>query len=322
MSQYRNVVVDGAFLCRRAFEANGERALWGAAIGKLLELQVSHRPTVLLFALEGQSGYMRQAFIDHAQQGGLKVKDYKADRKPTPPIFHEAVAELREVLPALGVAQARSVGEADDIAATVARTWMMPTLLWTADKDWFQLVADGVHLKKPDLTPRPPGLPEGERWRGPDTIFTARSIGRLSSNLNGTKVSGLTARGWFNLITLAGKKGEVPGLPGCGPMTAGRILGHCPDFVDLVLYNDEEEAEAQLLGGARKLSKWAGIAADNRPLLQLSRDLATRYTVELEVTPAAPDFDLAEAWLVERDLEYLINRLQGDSTGAAEPLPF
>jgi DNA polymerase-1 len=81
------------------------------------------------------------------------VADYKANRAPMPSDLAEQVPLVREACEALGVPVLTFAGfEADDVIGTLARQAHeagFDVALVTGDKDFFQLVADGIKVYNP-----------------------------------------------------------------------------------------------------------------------------------------------------------------------------
>ncbi len=83
--------------------------------------------------------------------------DYKANRAPMPPDLAEQIPLVREACEALGVPILTSPGfEADDVIGTLAvqaQAAGFDVAIVTGDKDFFQLVGDGIRV----FNPRDPG---------------------------------------------------------------------------------------------------------------------------------------------------------------------
>ncbi|HKV98244.1 MAG TPA: DNA polymerase I [Vicinamibacterales bacterium] len=81
------------------------------------------------------------------------VKDYKANRAPMPPDLAEQAPIVREACEALGVPVLTSERfEADDVIgtlATAAHQARFDVAIVTGDKDFFQLVTDGIRVYNP-----------------------------------------------------------------------------------------------------------------------------------------------------------------------------
>ena len=329
MTEYRCAVIDSSFLSRRAFEANGPGAMFGAAVALYCRLVRDFWVGQVVFAWEARG----------AEKGAFRRRissDYKSRRKPPPQEYIDACEELQRALPLLGAWQAWSPAEADDVAYTISREWPGPHLLWSADHDWAQFVTAGVHLLRPDCSQRPRDVAPDE-WRRPgDTLVTPENI---------VEATRLTAAGWFEVLCLAGDPtDDIPGLPRVGRMRAEAIHRACPTLVrDLTQMHDvDKEPPEAICRDLRALcaatepamAQWVEVAIREVDALRLSAALVQPYLVELTVEPPRDDgLDELRTWLeghgLEAMLEQVIRLLPGDDDwGAAdgglghEDLPF
>lgn len=220
---YRYIIIDGQFLCRRAWEASDHKpdAVFGAALGKVAQLRQQHHGAAIVIAWDGDGG-LRKSMDD----------GYKAGRKSPAKEYTETVHSLCALLPLVGVTQVRGLldghdAEADDVAWTISRLWLGPHALWSADKDWLQCVTISCHLLKPDTRRRPDGIPPDMPWRDPDKVITAVNI---------VKETGRTALGWHAYLALAGDSVDgIKGLPRVGAKRAADMLAAVPNLVELLL---------------------------------------------------------------------------------------
>ena len=79
--------------------------------------------------------------------------DYKANRAPMPPDLKDQIPWVHEACEAMGVPILTSEGfEADDVIGTLARQAAaagFEVAIVTGDKDFFQLVGDGIRVYNP-----------------------------------------------------------------------------------------------------------------------------------------------------------------------------
>ena len=299
---YRYIVIDGQFLCRRAWEASDHKpdAVFGAALGKVAQLRQQHHGAAIVIAWDGDGG-LRKSMDD----------GYKAGRKLPAKEYTETVNNLCALLPLVGVTQVRGSlnghdAEADDVAWTISRHWLGPHALWSADKDWLQCVTISCHLLKPDTRRRPDGIPQGVSWREPDAVISAANI---------VKETGRTATGWHAYLALAGDSVDgIKGLPRVGAKRAADMLAAVPNLVELLLdgatcqtcdgagrtiYSAEEfkgcpDCNDGFVPGddvarhqARKdatMTRWVEHAITHRDALRHSSDLVRLYFVDLDTT--------------------------------------
>lgn len=130
--------------------------------------------------------------------------DYKAHRPPLPDDLRVQIAPLHELVEALGYPLLCVPGvEADDVLGTLMREAHetgVPVLLATADKDFAQLVTDGVRLVN-TMT---------------NTTLDAAAVEAKYA---------VTVAQFIDYLALVGDTVDnVPGVPGCGPKTAAKWL--------------------------------------------------------------------------------------------------
>jgi len=287
MEGYQQVIVDGPFLTRRAYEANGLQALLGASLGTLIGLMRTYEPVDLYVAWE--------PMVTATPAREVIWEDYKRDRKRASDEYYDGLRMLQdEILPHLGILQAWPalqdmgrgeapvVGEADDVAATLVRQDMVFTsLLWSADKDWLQLVggAEGsevCHLLRPAV---------------------GKSEAVLVTPQNIRTTTGLTADEWTHVLALAGDRTDwIPGLPQVGRQRAEQLLRACPDIVALAIAGDEDTIVRQIASADPSMGRWGQVAIDHGDLLAASLELVRLRTVPIDVRYPEPDLDLAQAW--------------------------
>lgn len=272
------MIVDGNSLARPAFEAGRECKKF--FLSRLIDFCATVRPSITAVAWDRPDGSQIRKAIHPG---------YKANRPIPPPEFYEQIDELQTVLRWLGVTQYDGPGEADDVIATITRTMPGLILIVSMDKDLIQLVRPGIH-----------------QWRfvKPPQLITPETC---------KDVTGKTPGEWLTFQTLAGDPGDkVPGLPGVGPKTAKRLMGACPDIVELLLEAKQEgddHVRAQVAENDPKMSKWVELAIKERKLLELTRKLVKLQTIEVNVMLADLDPHRAEQWLYEHEMGWMVKYL-------------
>ena len=137
--------------------------------------------------------------------------DYKGTRKPMPLELVPQVPLLKDLLKLMGVCVIEQPGiEADDIIGTIAKHTQVKTIIFTGDKDSFQLVDEftEVHFTKRGIT-------ETEVY----------------SNQNFSEKTGITPPQIIELKALMGDSSDnIPGVPGVGEKTAINLL---KDYQDI-----------------------------------------------------------------------------------------
>ena len=198
---------------------------------------------------------------------------YKAQRPPLPDDLRVQIEPVHELVRALGFPLLCVSGvEADDVIGTLmhqARQKGEPVLVATADKDFAQLVTEGIRLVNTMS----------------NTVLDEAAI---------EAKYGITAAQFIDYLTLVGDTVDnVPGVPGCGPKTAAKWLNEWQSLDNLMAHADQVKGK---VGESLRASM---------EFLPIGRDLVTiRTDCDLPITLAdlavqAPDVDAVRA-LAER----------------------
>lgn len=189
---------------------------------------------------------------------------YKAKRQQPPDELVQQLPAVREYLAGRGIHALEKPGlEGDDIIALLARRYAAAgseVLIFSADKDLFQLVGERVFVYHPKLK---------------------KKLGR-----DGVKeVFGVYPEQIVDYLALAGDASDnIPGVPGIGDKTATRLLEKFGG-VDALL-DRLEEVEGKLRD---KLAASAPLVERWRPLLDFARIPET--VIDLELPPFRPRCD-------------------------------
>ncbi len=212
----------------------------------------------LLFKIIEDEGprYLAVAFdvhaptFRHAMYGG-----YKGTRKPMPEELSVQVPVLKELLHAMKIKTVELAGyEADDIIGTMTRKFpATEVLVYTGDRDSYQLVKENVHV-----------------------CFTKRGVSdldRLTAENFYEKV-GLTPSQIIEEKALMGDASDnIPGVKGVGPKSALELLHSYGDLDNVYAHLGE-------IKGALRTK-----LEENRETAYLSRTLATiDLSVPLEIS--------------------------------------
>ncbi|HEU4385103.1 MAG TPA: DNA polymerase I [Anaeromyxobacteraceae bacterium] len=186
---------------------------------------------------------------------------YKANRPEAPDDLKSQFPLVREVTRSLNVPVVEEPGvEADDVIATLARQarelgWEVVVV--TGDKDFAQLVGEGISLYDPMAEASGRG-----GWTGP--VEVEKKLGVRPDQV-------------VDYMAILGDKiDNVPGIPGVGEVTAAALIRHFGS-VDAMLARPEEIPRAVARGG-EKLKEKVVANADrirlNRRLVALRGDVA------------------------------------------------
>ncbi len=191
--------------------------------------------------------------------------DYKANRSPAPESLRYQFGLCREFIEALGIYQAASLEyEADDLIGTWAKflnQQSIPVNLITADKDLAQLVTEEDYW--------------WEYLRGEKL-----DIKKI------TKRFGAKPNQIADQLAIAGDKSDnIPGVPGVGMSTAGKLLKKF-ETLDQLFSRVDEIADMQIRGAVRV----RGLIIENKNTIKLSKRL-TEIVCDIE-TVQMQDFRL------------------------------
>ncbi len=311
MPTFDTILVDGG-TARRGWEAGGgdrdpEKAAAVAIsylVGVLLRLRYEYTPGQIVVCWDSPGSHELRRKL---------YPGYKADRKPSGEGFRAVLEELREHLPALGVAQATGEdGEADDVLFTLATTWPGRIGVYSSDKDLLQLATCGPEITviKPDMRRRKKDE-HGEYSDPPPPL-------QLVTGESEVKVGGVTLPVhlvYSHLVLMGDLVDGIPGLAGCGEKTSARILAACPGFVAMIIDARCEDARDQLMKSDRGLVKWASKACELRQDIVASADLVRLYEVDVSIVPPGWDPGAVAAWAGRRqDTAWIAERVLGGAS--------
>ena len=147
-------------------------------------------------------------------------KDYKGTRKPMPEELRPQLPLLKSLLSLMGVYTIEKAGlEADDIIGTIAKNTPFKTIIFTGDKDSFQLVDDKTEIH-----------------------FTRRGITEteLYDAANFKEKTGITPVQIIDLKALMGDSSDnIPGIQGVGEKTALSLIQAYQTVDNLYAHTDE-----------------------------------------------------------------------------------
>ena len=203
------VLIDGNSLVNRAFYAT---PVFTTSDGTPTNGIFGFVKLMLKIIADLKPKYVTVAFDLHAPTFRHKMsKDYKATRKPMPEELAVQIPLLKETLSAMGISMVELEGyEADDLIGTLAKRFPVHTVIYTGDRDSYQLVDETT-----------------------DVYFTKRGVTDLIrlTNDNFKDIVGLVPKQIIDLKSLMGDSSDnIPGVPGVGEKTARKMLS---DFSSL-----------------------------------------------------------------------------------------
>jgi len=195
-----------------------------------------------------------------------KYAEYKAQRTEAPDEFRQQLPLIREVLETLRVPIVEIEGhEADDAIATLAVRAAgrgMEAVVVTADRDFFQLVGDGIRV-----------------------MFNRKGISDIVMYDREAVENrfGLPPEKYLDYVALKGDPSDnIPGIPGVGEKTASRLVQQYGSVEDVLTH--AEELPPRVKAGIQA-------AADQ---LAVNKDLA-RLETDLDL-PLDPDDCVMGEW--------------------------
>lgn len=207
-----------------------------------------------------------------------RYKDYKIKRPEIPDEFFAQLPWIKKILKALNVPVCEKQGfEADDVIATLARQYSEAgwrSVIFTSDKDMFQLVEDGKILLY-DLNK--------------NILFDKEEV---------LKKMKVYPENIPDFLGLAGDSSDdIPGVKGVGPKTAVSLINQFGSLENIYSDIDKVERDSvrnKLLESKEmaNLSKELAVLIDNIDLKLKTKDL-TKYI---------PDYQ--EVYAIARELEF------------------
>src|SRR4051812_7108209 len=255
MSMPRLYLIDGSSQMYRAYHAirgltgpdgKSTNAVYGF-VTMLRKLINDHQPQYIAasFDLAGPT------FRDEI------VSDYKANRTPMPPDLAEQIPWVHDACEALGVPILTSRRyEADDVIGTLAAKAVaqgFEVAIVTGDKDFFQLVHDGIKVYNPK--------DEGT-WYDADGV---------------KEKFGVTPAQVVDVLALMGDSiDNIKGVPGIGEKGARDLIAQYGDLDNLLAHAAEVPNKRQREG----LLNHAEDARQSRTLARIAADVPVEFDAE------------------------------------------
>ena len=249
------VVIDGNSIMNRAFYGLSGRNMLMTKDGIHTNAVFGFLTILFKILSEDKPDYLVVAFDLRAPTFRHKMYDgYKAQRKGMPDELAEQMPIIKEVLDAMNISRIEIEGfEADDILGTLskkAKAKNIETILFTGDRDSFQLIEDGITVKMPVTKG---GKTETEIYNS-EKIYEKYGVSPIE------------------LIEVKGLMGDasdnIPGVPGIGEKTA---LSYIQEFK--TIDNLYENLDSDVVKPKARIS-----LKENKDLAYLSRTLAVINT--------------------------------------------
>lgn len=252
-------------------------------LNSLLEVLKKENPTHIAVCFDPAGPTFRHEAYDK----------YKAEREATPEDIRIAVPYIKEILHGFRIPVIEVAGfEADDVIGTLAHKAKdagFTTYMMTPDKDYGQLVDEGVYIFRPG-------------WRGGE--YEVKGVKEICEKYEIDKPTQV-----IDILALMGDKVDnIPGCPGVGDKTAVKLIKQFHSVENLIANTAE-------LKGAMRTKVEA-----NAEQIKFSKFLATIVTDvpvafdEEELTRKDIDAERLRAVLEELEFRSFIKRIFDEDT--------
>ncbi len=228
------VLIDGHAIIHRAFHAVPEEMSTSA--GEPVNATFGFTSMLMKALLEEKSDYFAVTFdLPTPTFRHLEYTPYKAQRPTLPDNMRPQFARIREVVQSFGIQIYEKAGfEADDILGTLsvqATQQGVDTIIYTGDMDTLQLVNDHVMVKVAKQ-----GISDVTEYKEDDVRARYGFEPRILPDFKGL---------------IGDKSDNIPGVPGIGEKTAGRLLAAYGDLEGILAHIDDlKPKEKKLLSAA------------------------------------------------------------------------
>ncbi|NLO10404.1 MAG: DNA polymerase I [Clostridiales bacterium] len=241
---------------------------------------------------EEKPEYLAVAFDTHHPTFRHDIfTEYKGTRKPMPEELRQQVPTMKEVLKAMNVVVVEKPGyEADDVLGTLATQADKEgykVSLVSGDKDLLQLASNRIKIR----------IPKTKRTGTEIEDYFAEDV---------QKKYNVTPKQFIDLKGLMGDTSDnIPGVPGVGEKTAGKLIGQYHSIENLYEHIDE-----------MKPGKVTDSLKENKELAFLSKELATICTdcdLEFNISDALLDNLYNEdvyIWFKNLEFKSFLSRFQ------------
>ena len=249
-------LIDGSNQMYRAYHAI--RGLTRSTDGKSTNAVYGFITMLKKLIADHQPEYIAASFDlpDETFRAKLNV-DYKANRSPMPGDLKEQIPWVHEACEAMGVPIYTAAGfEADDVIGTLAKKAAgqgMTAAIVTGDKDFFQLVGDGIRVYNPK---------EEGTWYDPEGV---------------KEKWGVTPAQVVDVMSLMGDTiDNIKGVPGIGEKGAVELIATYGDLDNLLAHAAEIKQKKYREG----LTNHADDARQSRELARIHTDVDVPFDLD------------------------------------------
>ena len=278
------VVIDGNSIMNRAFYGLSGRNMLTTKKG--IPTNAIYGFLTILFKIlnEDNPDYMVVAFDLKAPTFRHKMyAGYKAQRKGMPDELATQMPIIKNILDAMNISRVEMEGfEADDILGTLAKKAKkagVDVILFTGDRDSFQLIEDGINVK----------LPVTKGGKTETELYSAEKI---------QEKYGVMPIDLINVKGLMGDNSDnIPGVPGIGEKTA---LGYISKFKTIENLYDNIDDDIVKPKAREALKEFRDLAFLSRTLATIDTDIPLEFTEKYKMK----DFNSKELYDIFNELEF------------------
>jgi len=246
-------------------------------INTILKIEETYQPDFLAVAFDSKEKTFRhEAF-----------PNYKAQRPAPPTDLIQQVEKILKIVPAMGITMLKRPGfEADDIIGTLTKKFedRCNLFLVTPDKDFAQLVHDGVKLLKP------------ARQSDDFLLYGAQEI---------KSHYGVYPEQFLDMLALMGDSSDnIPGAPGIGPKTSANLINKYGSIAKI--YENLHELRPR---ARESLSKSRELIETGRFLVTIKTDMDIDLDLE-DLKQKSPNSQVLWPIFEELELRTLATRLK------------
>jgi DNA polymerase-1 len=289
-------LIDGSALAFRSYYAFIRRPLLNSR-GKNVSAVYGFASSLIKILEDIEPDYIVVAFdTPEPTFRHEEYEDYKATREAPPDELIEQFPAIEELVETFGIPSIAMPGyEADDVIGTLAtraRAEGVSSVVVSGDKDFFQLVGDGITVFDPgkDITYTPATVEE--RFGVPPVKVT--------------EVLGL----------MGDASDNVPGVPGIGKKTAVALISEYGTIEEVLAHLDDISGPKR----RKSLEEFAQQALDSRGLVTIHVDAPVELNLP-DLVREPPDVERVSSFLTEYEFPSLVKRVvplsarTGDTAG-------
>ncbi len=290
-------LIDGSALAYRSYYAFIRRPLLNSR-GKNVSAVYGFASSLIKILEDLEPDYIVVAFdTPEPTFRHVEYADYKATREEPPDELIEQFPAINELVETFGIPLIAMPGyEADDVIGTLvtrARAEGVSSVVVSGDKDFFQLVGDGVTVFDP----------------GKGITYTPATV---------EEKFGVPPEQVTDVLGLMGDASDnVPGVPGIGKKTAVALISEYGTIEEVLAHLDDISGPKR----RKNLGEFAQQALDSRRLVTIHVEAPVELGLE-DLVREPPDAERVSSFLTEYEFPSLVKRLVPLSARTADTAGF